>query len=152
MFVAQRVDSNIRELEGALNHLHLQSQMLDSPLTYSLAVQMMDNLAPQRKPCPPAGVVRIVAVHFNLTPDDLLGSVRSQPIAHARQVAMYLLREENGLSYAQIGRELGGRDHSTVRYGASRVAAILAEKSAKGEALSAEISNLREHIYMPYIH
>jgi len=151
MFVAERVDSNIRELEGALNHLHLQSQMLNSPLSYSLAVQLMDNLAPQRTPCHPADVVRIVALHFNLTLDDLTGSVRSQPIAHARQIAMYLLREENELSYPQIGRELGGRDHSTIRYGVGKVANQVAASSAKGEALRTELAKLRDRIYMPYV-
>ncbi len=146
MFVAERIDTNIRELEGALNRLHIQSQMSNQPLTYELAVQMMDNLAPQRKPCSPDGVVRIVALHFNLTPEELIGRGRSQPVAHARHVAMYLLRAENALSYPRIGRVLGGRDHSTIRHGVTKMEQDIAED----DALRAEVAKLRDRIYLPY--
>jgi chromosomal replication initiator protein len=146
MFVAERIDTNIRELEGALNRLHIQSQMSNQPLTYDLAVQLMDNLAPQRKPCSPDGVVRIVALHFNLTPEELTGRGRSQPVAHARHVAMYLLRAENGLSYPRIGRVLGGRDHSTIRHGVTKMEKDIAEDNG----LRAEIARLRDRIYLPY--
>lgn len=146
MFVAERIDTNIRELEGALNRLHIQSHMSNRPLTYELAVQMMDNLAPQRKPCSPDGVVRIVALHFNLTPEELTGRGRSQPVAHARHVAMYLLRAENGLSYPRIGRVLGGRDHSTIRHGVTKIEKDIAED----DTLRAEVAKLRDRIYLPY--
>jgi len=109
-------------------------------------VQMMDNLAPQRKPCSPDGVVRIVALHFNLTPEELTGRGRSQPVAHARHVAMYLLRAENDLSYPRIGRVLGGRDHSTIRHGVTKMEKDIAED----DALRAEVAKLRDRIYLPY--
>ena len=64
--VAERVDSNIRELEGALNRLALQAKLANSPLTVSLAADILDNLAPIRKVCSPVEIIRIVAAHFNL--------------------------------------------------------------------------------------
>ena len=122
--VAERVDSNVRELEGALKSLVMQAKLRDSSaLKLPLAEHMLDNLAPQRVPCAPALVIEIVAEHYRLPPEELTGKRRPKNIAHARQVAMYLLREENGLSLPVIGGHLGGRDHSTIRYGIGRVEA-----------------------------
>ena len=87
----------------------------------SLAASILNNLAPARTPCTPTAVVRIVAEHFRLQTEDLTGRKRTKEIAYARQIAMYLLREENGLSLPVIGEQLGGRDHSTVRYGVEQV-------------------------------
>jgi chromosomal replication initiator protein len=92
-------------------------------------------------------VVRVVAEHFRLHPDDLTGRKRTKDIAAARQIAMYLLREENGLSLPAIGEQLGGRDHSTVRYGVEQVNIEL----ERDEALRREIVTLRDKIYTPFI-
>ncbi len=83
MLVAERVDSNIRELEGALNRLSMQARLTNQTLNIALAKSMLENLAPQRLPCPPAGVVRIVAEHFGLRPEDLTGRKRTKEIAYA---------------------------------------------------------------------
>ena len=145
--VAERVESNVRELEGALKSLVMQARMRDSSaLSLPLAEHMLDNLAPQRLPCAPALVIEIVAAHYRLQPDELTGKRRPKNIAHARQVAMYLLREENGLSLPVIGEHLGGRDHSTIRYGIGRVEKAL----DTDDALRRDIMQLREKIYAPF--
>ncbi|MCE7984464.1 MAG: chromosomal replication initiator protein DnaA [Caldilinea sp. CFX5] len=146
MMIAERVDSNIRELEGALNRLTIQARLVNSPLNLSLATAIIDNLAPERTPCAPAALVRLVAAHFQLKADDLTGRKRTKEIAYARQIAMFLLREEHALSLPAIGDQLGGRDHSTVRYGIEKVAADLNED----EALRQAITTLREKIYVPF--
>ena len=145
MLVAERVESNIRELEGALNRLILQAPLHKAPLNRQVAEAILDDLIPQRRPREPQSVVRIVAEHFRLTTEELTGRKRTKDIAHARQVAMYLLREENDLSLPAIGDILGGRDHSTVRYGVEKVT----EDLAKDEALRRDITALREKIYAP---
>jgi chromosomal replication initiator protein len=145
LLVAERVDSNIRELEGALNRLSMQARLTNQTLNLALAKSLLENLAPQRLPCPPAGVVKIVAEHFGLRPDDLTGRKRTKEIANARQIAMYLLREENDLSLPAIGDQLGGRDHSTVRYGVERVA----EDLDHDEGLRMTILALRDKVYAP---
>jgi len=127
MLVAERVDSNIRELEGALNRLVIQAQLANADLNFALAKSILDNLAPQRTPCTPEKAVGIVAEHYQLLPENLVGRKRTKEVARARQVAMYLLREENGLSLPAIGDQLGGRDHST------------------------EVIVLRDKIYTPFI-
>jgi len=147
MLVAERVDSNIRELEGALNRLMIQAQLANADLNLALAMSILDNLAPQRTPCTPDRALGIVAEHFQLSPDDLVGRKRTKEVAHARQVAMYLLREENGLSLPAIGTQLGGRDHSTIRYGVEKIA----EDLNTDEALRREVILLRDKIYTPFI-
>jgi chromosomal replication initiator protein len=145
LLVAERVDSNIRELEGALNRLSMQARLTNQTLNLALAKSLLENLAPQRLPCPPAGVVRIVAEHFGLRTEDLTGRKRTKEIANARQIAMYLLREENDLSLPAIGDQLGGRDHSTIRYGVERVA----EDLDHDEGLRMTILALRDRVYAP---
>jgi chromosomal replication initiator protein len=145
LLVAERVDSNIRELEGALNRLSMQARLTNQTLSLVLAKSLLENLAPQRLPCPPAGVVRIVAEHFGLRSEDLTGRKRTKEIANARQIAMYLLREENDLSLPAIGDQLGGRDHSTIRYGVERVA----EDLDRDEGLRMTILALRDKVYAP---
>jgi len=145
MMVAERVDSNIRELEGALNRLIVQARLMQSPLTLQLATTILGNLSPERNACAPDALLRIVAEHFQLTDSDLCGRKRTKEIAGARQIAMYLLREEHGLSLPAIGTLLGGRDHSTVRYGIEKIGDDLTED----EALRQVIATLREKIYLP---
>jgi len=147
LMVAERVDSNIRELEGALNRLIMQARLANTALSVGLAASILNNLAPQRTPCTPITVIRVVAEHFRLHADDLTGRKRTKEIAAARQIAMYLLREENGLSLPAIGEQLGGRDHSTVRYGVEQINLEL----ERDEALRREIVTLRDKIYTPFI-
>ncbi len=145
MLIAERVESNIRELEGALNRLIIQAPFHDRPLDRSVAESILDTLVPQRRPREAASVVQIVARHFNLTPEVLLGRSRTKEIANARQLAMYLLREENNLSLINIGELLGGRDHSTVRHGVEKIA----QDIERDEAVRREVVALREKIYEP---
>ena len=145
MLIAERVESNIRELEGALNRLIIQAPLYDSQLNRAVAEGILDTLVPQRRPREPASVVQIVARHFGLTENDLLGRSRTKEIANARQLAMYLLREENSLSLIHIGELLGGRDHSTVRHGVEKVAHDI----ERDEGVRRELVALREKIYEP---
>ncbi len=143
MLVAERIDSNIRELEGTLNQLLLQGQLQQVPLTVSLANRVLNNLSPRRTPGAPLQVMALVAAHYGLEVDELLGRRRTAPIAHARQVAMYLLREENGLSLPAIGDYLGGRDHTTIRHGVEKIITDL----ERDETLRRDVTILREKVY-----
>lgn len=145
LLVAERVDSNIRELEGALNRLFMQARLTESALTIDFARVILENLVPQRVACTPTNVLRIVAEYFNLRPEDLTGRKRTKEVANARQVAMYLLRQENDLSLPAIGEQLGGRDHSTVRYGVEKIT----EDLEHDEALRQIIMTLRDKVYAP---
>jgi len=145
MLVAERVESNIRELEGALNRLIVQSPLYHDTLDRKIAEEILNDLMPQRRPREASSVIQLVAAHFNLSVDELLGRGRTKEVAFARQVAMYLLREENQLSLPGIGDQLGGRDHSTVRYGVEKVSADM----ETDETTRRHVIALREKVYAP---
>ncbi|MBI1296517.1 chromosomal replication initiator protein DnaA [bacterium] len=145
MLIAERVESNIRELEGALNRLIVQAPLYEGGVNRQAAEEILNNLMPQRRPREATSVVELVADYFRLTVADLTGRTRTKEVAYARQVAMYLLREENGLSLPAIGGLLGGRDHSTVRYGVEKVETDLIED----DELRRHLQILREKVYAP---
>ena len=145
--VAERIDSNVRELEGALNQLALQLDLHNRRLTYNEAAAMLETITPNRTPCPPAHVIEIVADYFDLTVEDLVGARRTKAIAWPRQIAMYLLREENQLSLPAIGGYLGNRDHTTIRYGVERIS----EQLGRDDELRQTVIALREKVYMPFM-
>ena len=145
MLVAERVDKNIRELEGALNRLIVQSPLNHNNLDRRIAEEILNDLMPQRRPREASSVIELVAAHFNLTVAELLGRARTKEVAFARQIAMYILREENGLSLPGIGDQLGGRDHSTVRYGVEKIIADL----ETDETTRRHVIALREKVYAP---
>jgi chromosomal replication initiator protein len=145
--IAERVDSNIRELEGALNHLFLQAQLSRSVLDIAMATDSLNNVAPQRKPCSPPKVVALVAQHYTLEMEELTGSRRTKPIADARHIATYLLREDLGMSLPQIGALMGGRDHTTIAHGIDKINAEL----RLNEKMRHDVAVLREKIYTPFI-
>ncbi len=116
-FIAHKVPRNIREIEGAFNRLLAMSQLTNQPLTLDLASQAIADLPTMAKrpaTANPQEIVETVAAYFGLTSDDLRAKTRKKNIAHARQVAAYLLREDTSRSLAEIGQLLGERGHSTV--------------------------------------
>lgn len=124
--IAQQIDTNIRELEGALNRIVMYAQCMQCPVTLDTASRALADLL-AAKPEPPSTpvILEIVADHYDLTVDDLTGRSRSRRIALPRQIAMYILRAETSLSFPQIGDELGGRDHSTIMHGYEKIADLV---------------------------
>jgi chromosomal replication initiator protein len=116
--LAKQVHQNVRQLEGALIYLSAQAKMGGTDIT----PQMVNNLLTitngkeGKKP-----IVRIVADYFNLSPEELIGKQRTKKIVSARQIAMYLIRQENGYSFTEIGKELGDRNHATILYGYKKI-------------------------------
>ena len=119
--IAERVQSNIRELEGALNRILAFADLSGSLLTQDLVEVALADLLPQKRNISSEKILDAVAVSEGLDVKDLLGQNRSAKIAIPRQLAMYLLRTYNEISLPQIGEMLGGRDHTTVMYGIRKV-------------------------------
>lgn len=119
--IARRVQSNIRELEGALNRILAYADLSGSSLTPNLVEAALADLLPQHSDVAPAKVIELVAKEWQVTVDALVGRDRSKKIAQPRQVAMYLLRKETDSSLPQIGEALGGRDHTTVMYAIDKI-------------------------------
>jgi chromosomal replication initiator protein len=119
--IARRVQSNIRELEGALNRILAFADLSGASLTPSLVDVALADLLPQKRNVSPAKILEAVASSEGINVNDLVGQNRSAKIAIPRQLAMYLLRQFNDISLPQIGELLGGRDHTTIMYGIRRV-------------------------------
>jgi chromosomal replication initiator protein len=121
-FIASRFDQNIRELEGALVRVVAWSDLTGHPITPELAEHALEDLLPQSETeIPPGLILEETARYFGLSVDDLVSPSRSRPLTTARHVAMYLLRECTALSYVRIGEFFGGRDHSTVLHGVTKI-------------------------------
>ncbi len=141
--IARRVQSNIRELEGALTRVMAFADLSGLALTAQLVETTLADLLPRRSEVQPDEVVRKVADVFGVTVDRILGRDRSQDVALPRQVAMYLLREESNFSLPQIGEALGGRDHTTVMHGYQKVADLL----ERDDRLRRQVIGIREQLY-----
>jgi len=127
--IARRVQSNIRELEGALNRILAFADLSGTPMTPQLVEVALADLLPQRSDVEPAKIIELVAKEWQTTVEALLGRDRSQKIAQPRQVAMYLLRKETDASLPQIGEVLGGRDHTTVMYAIEKISGDIETKT-----------------------
>mgnify|MGYP005818810175 CR=1 FL=1 len=119
--IARRVQSNIRELEGALNRILAFADLSGQLLTPQLVEVALADLLPQRQDIGPEKIVELVAREWKVTQEELLSRDRSQKVAEPRQVAMYLMRKETDASLPQIGEALGGRDHTTVMYAIEKI-------------------------------
>jgi chromosomal replication initiator protein len=119
--IAQRVTGNVRELEGCLNRVLAYGRLHQQPLTVELCRVALRDVASTRPPPEPSAVVEAVARYFRLDPAALRGPRRHKDLVLARHIAMYLLRVDCECSFPEIGKELGGRDHTTVIYGVDRI-------------------------------
>jgi chromosomal replication initiator protein len=141
--IAQRVQSNVRELEGTLNKVLAISSVNDVPLTPQLVEAALADWRGSLPEITAEQVFHTVAQFYRLTEDELCGSSRVQRLARPRQVAMYLMRQEAHLSLSQIGAALGGRDHTTVLHACERISALL----ERDDTLRQEVLTLRERLY-----
>jgi len=129
-FIASRVSANIRELEGALTRVVAFSSLTDRPLTVELAEDVLKDVYPQGEAAPEVTISRIqeaVIQRFGVTLDELVSPRRSQAVAYPRQVAMYLSRELTDASLPMIGKEFGGRDHTTVIHAKDKITKLIRE-------------------------
>ncbi|WP_038038228.1 chromosomal replication initiator protein DnaA [Thermorudis peleae] len=138
-YIARKVESNIRELEGALNRVVALSQLYHRPVTLELAVEALTDAhtEAQRRQLTPEAVLDTICRYYRISTADLVGPGRRRDIVVPRQVAMYLLREELGLSLVEIGQRLGGRDHTTVLHGIEKIEQQLQhDAQLRGEVLA----------------
>jgi chromosomal replication initiator protein len=142
-YIATNVESNIRELEGALNRIIAMSKLTNLPLAKQVAEQALVDLLPNRPDVSPNDIVKTVGSFYNVTPEELRSARRTRRIAQPRQVVMYLMREETDASLPQIGAELGGRDHTTVLYGYERVRA----RMERDDQFKRELMLLKGQLY-----
>lgn len=145
-YVAQKVRSNIRELEGTLTRIIAHARLLDVPITLGLATEAMNDpqLNAKRKLITLPRILETVARFYNVSEKDLKGKSRTKEIVIPRQVAMYVMREETDRPLADIGESLGGRDHSTVMHGVEKVVQEIERNADRRQ----EVLAIREQLYI----
>ena len=141
--IARRVQSNIRELEGALTRVVAFANFSGLPLSPQLVESALVDLMPRRSEVQPDEVVNLVAQAYDVSVEQLIGRGRTRQVALPRQIVMYLLREEANISLPQIGETLGGRDHTTIMYGCEKIADLL----ERDDRLRRQVLDIREQIY-----
>ena len=142
--LAGRVHKNVRELEGTLNKIAAYAHLTNSPISLEIVKKVLaDSLAPStRRKIPEQEILDAVCSYFDVEADVLRGRRRDKQTALARQVAMYLLREDGHLTLKATGATLGGKDHTTVMHACVRIAAMANENPQ----LRQDLINIRESL------
>ena len=145
-FVADRVVDNIRELEGALTRVTAYGALTGQPITLTMSTDVLQDLGPPSMSAPisSAKILAATADSFGMSITDLESPSRRQPLARARQVAMYLCRELTDLSLPKIGALFGGRDHTTVLHGINVVKQKMQEEQPLFDRVTALLQSLRK--------
>jgi chromosomal replication initiator protein len=142
-YIARQVTSNIRELEGALMRVVAYASLNGVELTRQVAAKALSDIfAPREVEVDPQEIVRVVAEHFGLRPEDLVGGGRRKEVVLPRQMAMFLVRELTRASLPEIGQLFGGRDHTTVLYAIQKVQ----ELSESDREVQAMLRALKEKV------
>lgn len=137
--LAETINGNIRELEGALNSIMCQSQLMGRILSLEEVKSIIKNSARPRRSMAIDDVVEKVAQFFNIEPASIYEKTRRKEVVKPRQLIMYILREDFAVSYPTIGQKLGGRDHTTVIHSCEKIKGEL----KKGGELEEEVAQIR---------
>jgi chromosomal replication initiator protein len=144
-YIAENITNNIRELEGALNKIGVFSKLMNEEVTLEIAKESLKDIISNDSSqiaITPENIIKIVSEHFNISVDDILSKKRSQDIANARQIVMYICRHYTVLSLQSIGNAVGGKDHTTVINGINRVESKIKEDYQFKSSVDAIIKKL----------
>ena len=144
-YVADSIQNNIRELEGALNKIIAYHEFHNTIPTIKTVKNVLNDLTNnnQIKPIIPKDIIDVVCQYYNIGNKDLLGAKRKKELVLPRQVAMFLIREELKTSYPTIGEELGGRDHTTAIHSYNKIN----KEKEENEKLNQEIISIKQLLY-----
>lgn len=122
-FVANNVQNNIRELEGALNRLIAFHEFNNTTPSIDTVKNILSNLitSAKSKSLSPKNIIEAVSAYFDIDTKDIVGQSRKKELVYPRQITMYLMRQESNISYPTIGQELGGRDHTTAMHAYNKI-------------------------------
>jgi chromosomal replication initiator protein len=143
--IGERVRSNIRELEGALHRVAAYASLSGSRPDVRMAEGVLKDVLPDEREREITAdlIMDVVADFFGLSVEQLCSESRTRQLVNARQVAMYLVRELTDMSFPQIGKEFGGRDHSTVMHAKDKIANLMKEKHAIYEQVQELTARIR---------
>ena len=144
-YLAENIQNNIRELEGALNRIVGHHQLNNSPITLESTKLIMENINTSnvRGTITPKKIIQIVSTYFDIAIEDIIGNCRRKELVTPRQIVMFLMREEIKSSYPSIGQELGGRDHTTAIHACNKISVLL----DKDEKMKNDILLIKQKFY-----
>ena len=145
IFLAENIQNNVRELEGALNRIIAHYDLTNNDPTLESVQQLIQTINNQspRSSLTPKRILNTVSSYFDIKIDDIIGSCRRKELVVPRQIVMFLMREETKSSYPSIGQELGGRDHTTAIHACNKIT-LLFEKDDK---IKNDITIIKERLY-----
>lgn len=145
-FIAKNIQKNVRDLQGALRRVIGHCEINNQRATLEYTQKVLEGILerPQQKTVDSQKIMEIVSVYYNLSFDELCGKSRKQEIVRPRQVAMYLLRNENNASFPSIGQQFGGRDHTTAMHACEKITKLLEHD----EELGRDINFIKERLYV----
>ena len=145
-YIAGTIQSNVRELEGALNKVIAYHQFKSAEPTMESVQNLLQSFVPNvpKRNITPRKLLDIVSGYYDVKMEELLGKSREQRLAYPRQIAMYLLREEAKCSFPAIGKQIGSRDHTTAMHACHKIGELL----KKDEQLQHDLNLMREKLYM----
>ncbi len=143
--IAGAIQSNVRELEGALNKIIAYHQFKNVPISIESIEPLLQSFAPslQKRSITPRRLLEVVTEYYEISMEDILGKSRERRLAFPRQVAMYLLREEAKCSFPAIGSHVGGRDHTTAMHACDKINKLLKDD----DQLKQDVATLLESVY-----
>ncbi|MEK4266874.1 chromosomal replication initiator protein DnaA [Bacillus sp. FSL W8-0940] len=144
LYIANQIDSNIRELEGALIRVVAYSSLINKDINADLAAEALKDIIPSSKPkiITIKDIQKVVGQQFNIKLEDFKAKKRTKSVAFPRQIAMYLSREMTDSSLPKIGEEFGGRDHTTVIHAHEKISKLLSDD----EQLQQQIKEIKEQL------
>lgn len=145
-YIAQTIQSNIRELEGALNRLMVYCQLNNTRPTLEQVKGILVNVItpPKKRGVSAKKIIEIVSDFYNITIEDILKQSRKKEYVNPRQIAMYIIRKELETSLPSIGELFGGRDHTTVIHAIDKIERVMKERNA----LKQEVDLIRDRLYL----
>lgn len=146
LYIAKKIDTNIRELEGALIRIMACASLTNRELCVELATEVLKDILPDSRPkqITIPLIQDVVSEYFNLKSDELKGKKRTRNIAYPRQIAMYLARELTDSSLPKIGEEFGGRDHTTVMHACDKISNDIRDNSSLKEVIDELINRIKK--------
>jgi len=146
-FIAANISSSVRELEGALNKVIAICELTNATPSKEKAAEVLSSIISEKQHAlTPDLVIREVHKYYKMPIEDILGKKRTKELVMPRQIAMYLLRHECNLSYPEIGRKMGGKDHSTIMHGCEKI-----ESNVSNDAqIKEDLTILKDRIHTPF--
>jgi len=148
LYIANQINTNIRELEGALIRVIAYSSLVNKDIDTALATEALKNIIPNKQPKKVTiqGIKEYIAKKYNITVEEVNSKKRTKSIAFPRQIAMYIARELTDFSLPKIGQEFGGRDHTTVIHAHNKISQLITNDNEFQASINTYIEDIKNFL------